>query len=73
MSIVLGFVLVLVVVGAVATAFLFGFGLGRPDTGDLKALEARMVAEQAIHAMHEVTRQAFVAMAERAERWKRPS
>lgn len=63
---VLVFLLVLALVSLAAVVFLLGFRLG----GDRWQAELTRVRLEAVHAerqVHDLTRQAFVAMAEQAE------
>jgi uncharacterized membrane protein YciS (DUF1049 family) len=63
--------LLLALVLLLATVFLLGFRLGG-DHWQARLLQVRIEAAQAERSLHDLTRQAFVAMAERAERLRRP-
>jgi hypothetical protein len=62
--IVVGF---LAIVTLVAAAILLGFWLGAPER-DYELLRIRLQAAEAARRMHDLTREAFVAMAEHVER-----
>jgi len=64
--------LVVAVLALVGTVFLLGFQAGGA-TWQARLLQVRMEAAQAERSLHDLTRSAFVAMAERAEQLRRPN
>ena len=63
---IIGLLLVLAVAALVLAMFLLGFRLGG-DHWQAQLARVRMESAQAERQMHDLTRQAFEAMAERAE------